>query len=84
MHNSINSAIIPLLEGLQINNYPEIEERIKWIDNIEQIVIKFQEEFEDCISKDFSKRSKKETYLAEVLPTISAARNAKKKSKTLG
>ena len=78
---SVEKIIQVLVKSHQSDPYPELSRRVKWLKDIEKLVLLNQDVFAEKISKDFGNRSHKDTYLAEVLPVVSAARHAIKNTK---
>ena len=70
-----------LLRSHQSEPYPMLYRRLEWIKALKKMVLENQNTFAKKISDDFGNRSYKETYLAEVLPVVSAAKHAIKNTK---
>ena len=78
----VKMTVNSLLKSHQSEPYPILSRRLEWIKALKKIVLDNQNTFAKKISQDFGNRSHKETYLAEVLPVVSAAKHAIKNTKS--
>lgn len=79
---TVENGVNLLLKSYQSEPYPELSRRLEWIKTLKKLVLDNQNTFAKRISEDFGNRSYNETYLAEVLPVVSAAKHAVKYTKS--
>jgi len=77
----VKKTVDLLLKAHQSEPYPELSRRIEWIQTLKKLVLNNQNTFATKILQDFGNRSHKETYLAEVIPVVSAAKHAIRNTK---
>ena len=68
----VSSEILALKKGYTEDPYPSMQKRKEWLRNLEEVLLEYEQNFIDAITKDFSHRSKFETEIFELLPTYSA------------
>ncbi|MBN2397179.1 MAG: aldehyde dehydrogenase family protein, partial [Deltaproteobacteria bacterium] len=61
--------------------YLSLAERLDALEKLEHILVDNQEEIADAISADFGNRSRHETKILEIFPTVSALRHTRRKLK---
>ena len=62
--------------------YPSVTERLDVLNKLEHLLVENQEAIADAISEDFGNRSRHETKILEVFPSVSGLRHAQRKLKT--
>jgi coniferyl-aldehyde dehydrogenase len=63
------------------NTMPSLTERLENLKRLKRAVLKYQDQFLDAIDRDFSCRSRDETLIAEVMPSIQGINYAMKNLK---
>ena len=72
----VSSEILALKKSYTEDPYPSVRKRKDWLRNLEKVLLEFEQNFIDAITKDFSHRSKFETEICELLPTYSALKHS--------
>jgi coniferyl-aldehyde dehydrogenase len=65
-------------EAFSRNPLPGAEVRIDWLERVEKVVKEHAAEWADAIAKDFGNRSRHETQLLELFPSLEATRHARR------